>query len=193
VSVAIWFWGRLPHVVKRIYPSRSIEEARPAAEKAWDAQFAWLEAYQVVHGDCNVPKRWVEDQPLATWAHHQRQSKKKFDRNGSGMTAARVERLSQLGFAWAPDDILWGVHFARLEAYQVVHGDCNVPQRLVEDQPLATWANHQRESKKKFDRNGSGMMTAARVERLSQLGFAWAPQRGWKRKVWSTLCKPPVV
>ena len=44
------------------------------------------------------------------------------------MTAARVERLSQLGFAWAPDDILWGVQFARLEAYQVVHDDCNVPQ-----------------------------------------------------------------
>ena len=55
------------------------------------------------------------------------------------MTAAEVERLSQLRFAWVPGDILWGVQFARLEAYQVVHGDCNVPQRWVEDEPLATW------------------------------------------------------
>jgi hypothetical protein len=87
------------------------------------------------------------------------------------MTAARVERLTALGFAWTPDDIRWDAQFARLEAYQAVHGDCNVPRRWVEDQTLATWVQKQRQTKKQFDRNESGM-TAARVERLSQLGFA---------------------
>jgi hypothetical protein len=38
-----------------------------------------------------------------------------------------VERLTALGFAWVPADILWDAQFARLEAYQVLHGDCNVP------------------------------------------------------------------
>jgi hypothetical protein len=220
VSIVIWFWGRLPHVVKRIYPSRSTEEeleqaeqakqakqaeraakqAERAAERgaewqrAWDAQFARLQAYKVVHGDCNVPQHWVEDQPLASWVCNLRISKKKFDRNGSGsMTAARVGRLTALGFAWAPDDILWDAQFARLRAYKVVHGDCNVPHLWAEDQPLANWVGNLRTSKKKFDRNGSGLMTAARVGRLTALGFVWA-LRGLKRKVWSTLCKqPPVV
>jgi hypothetical protein len=223
VSIVIWFWGRLPHVVKRIYPSRSTEEeleqaeqakqakqaeraakqqakqAERAAERqaAWDAQFVRLRAYKVVYGDCNVPQHWVEDQPLATWVHKQRTSKKEFDRNGSGsLTAARVERLSHLGFVWARAaerqatwEATWEAQFARLRAYKVLHGDCNVPQLWVEDQPLATWVRNRR-----FDHNnGSGSMTAAWVERLTALGFVWAP-RGLKRKVWSTLCKqPPVV
>jgi hypothetical protein len=81
----------------------------------------------VVHGDCNVPQHWVEDQTLATWVATQRRVKKKFDHDGAGTTAARVGRLTALGFAWVPADILWDAQFARLEAYQVLHGDCNVP------------------------------------------------------------------
>ena len=38
VSIVIWFWGRLPHVVKRIYPSRSTEEELEQAEQAKQAK-----------------------------------------------------------------------------------------------------------------------------------------------------------
>jgi hypothetical protein len=154
----------------------------------WDAQFARLEAYKAVQADCNVPRRWV-DKTLVLWVRNQREAKKKFDRDGSGTTAARVERLTALGFAWAPDDILWDAQFARLEAYKVVHGDCNVPRRSVENPALVNWVRNQREAKKKFDLDGS-VTTAARVARLAALGFVWAPWRGSKRKVWSTLSKP---
>ena len=40
VSIVIWFWGRLPHVVKRIYPSRSTEEELEQAEQAEQAKQA---------------------------------------------------------------------------------------------------------------------------------------------------------
>ena len=44
VSIVIWFWGRLPHVVKRIYPSRSTEEELEQAEQAKQAKQAEREA-----------------------------------------------------------------------------------------------------------------------------------------------------
>jgi hypothetical protein len=104
-----------------------------------------------------------------------------------------VKRLTVLGFAWAPGRgnssaraNAWNAQFARLAAYQVAHGDCNVPQRWAEDQTLASWVRDQRLAKKE------SRMTAARVERLTSLGFAWTPQRrGPKRKVWSTFLQTP--
>ena len=128
------------------------QRARPSAlpspnDILWDAQFARLEAYKAVHGDCNVPWRWVEDKALAKWVNSQRRAKKTFDRDGSGTTPSRVARLTELGFVWAPEDIVWDAQFARLEAYKAAHGDCDVPERWVEDQALANWVRKQRRAR----------------------------------------------
>ena len=37
--------------------------------------------------------------------------------------------LTALGFTWDLDDTTWEAQFARLAAYQAVHGDCDVPMR----------------------------------------------------------------
>ena len=66
VSVVLWFWSYRPHVVKRIYPSRSPEEELDEVqlkrkertwelERTWDAQCARLEIYKEAQGDFNVP------------------------------------------------------------------------------------------------------------------------------------------
>ena len=117
----------------------------------------------------------MEDPALAGWVNKQRCAEKKFDHDGSrmsesGMTAARVERLTELGFVWVPDVFHWDAQCARLEAYKEAHGDCNVPRGWV-DPALARWVTKQRWAKKKFDHDGS-TTTAARVERLTELGFA---------------------
>ena len=80
VSVVLWFWSYRPHVVKRIYPSRSPEEELDEVqlkrkertwehERTWYAQFARLEAYKEAQGGCNVPQGWVEDPTLAGWVN----------------------------------------------------------------------------------------------------------------------------
>jgi hypothetical protein len=71
-------------------------------EAAWEAQLARLAAYKKEHGDCNVPRRWAEDQRLGGWVHDQRTRKKALDRGDAspGMTAARAVKLEALGFAW---------------------------------------------------------------------------------------------
>jgi hypothetical protein len=80
-----------------------------------------------------------------------------------------------------PRDAAWEAQLARLAAYKVAHGDCNVPLRWWEAHNprcgLGRWVNNQRVLKRKLDRGacqpGEGMMTAERVARLTALGFVW--------------------
>jgi hypothetical protein len=112
----------------------------------------------------------------------QRHLKRKLDRGESseGMTAARVTRLTALGLVWDPPtgnhkEGVWEDQLARLAAYKVAHGDCNVPSRWVEDPGLGNWVSNQRANKKALARGDSsnGRMTAARAAKLEALGFAW--------------------
>ena len=71
----------------------------------------------------------------------------------------------------------WEAQLARLAAYKVAHGDCNVPARWAEDLALAKWVFSQRQYKKKLDRGEpSRGMTAERAARLTALGLVW---KGW--------------
>ena len=100
-------------------------------------------------------------------------------------TQARVARLEALGFGWVtgrrrvggaalPNEAAWEGRFAQLAAYKAAYGDCNVPQKWAEDQPLGSWVMSQRARKRKLDRGESGEgMTATRVARLDALGFIW--------------------
>jgi hypothetical protein len=163
-------------------------------EAEWEAQLARLVAYKAEHGDCNVSQRWAENPQLGSWVRTQRVGKKALDRGvpREGMTAKRVAQLEALGFAWAisseriskqnrasnTDEAAWEKKLARLAAYKVAHGDCNVPRGWAEDPQLATWVNTQRRRKKELDRGDPSVrMTVARAARLEALGFAWASPR----------------
>jgi hypothetical protein len=153
----------------------------------WEVQLARLAASKVAHGDCNVPQRWAEDSRLATWVNKQRQLKRKLDRGepGEGMSAERAAQLTAVGLVWDPNtgDIIkeaeWEVQLARLAAYKVAHGDCNVPKGWAEDPRLGRWVSTQRRGKKNLDRSErSEGMTVARAARLTALGFEWSPSIG---------------
>jgi hypothetical protein len=149
-------------------------------EVVWEVQLARLAAYKVVHGDCNVPTRWAEDPRLGGWVNHQRALKQKLDRGepSKGMTAERAARLTALGFAWGPNEAEWEAQLARLAAYKVVHGDCNVPKCWAEDRRLGGWVTKQRTLKRQLDRGEpSSQITAERVARLTALGLAWNLRR----------------
>jgi hypothetical protein len=71
-------------------------------EAHWEAQLARLTAYRATHGDCNVPKIYVEDEPLDSWVAKQRMLKQALDRGDARkvITAARAAKLEALGFTW---------------------------------------------------------------------------------------------
>jgi hypothetical protein len=56
----------------------------------------------MAHGDCGVPQGWAEDPRLGTWVNRQLAGRKALDRGDPrpGMTAARVAKLTALGFDW---------------------------------------------------------------------------------------------
>jgi hypothetical protein len=159
-------------------------------DAGWEAQLAKLRKYRRKHGDCNVPRGWIEDPGLGSWVSNQRSCKKKLDRGepSKGMTAARAAKLEALGFTWAlsaaaiskqfsegrRDDAGWEAQLAKLRKHRRKHGDCNVPRRWAEDPPFGTWVAGQRRGKKLLDRGEpSKGMTVARVAKLEALGFAW--------------------
>jgi hypothetical protein len=77
----------------------------------------------------------------------------------------------------------WEAQLARLVAYKVEHGNCNVPQGWAEDPRLARWVRTQRVLKRKLDRGEpSEGMTAERAARLTALGFAWSLPAGGRPK-----------
>ena len=57
--------------------------------------FDALEEYKNMHGDCNVPARWLEDKQLATWVCNQRT----YYRNRK-LSKDHIKRLEDLGFIW---------------------------------------------------------------------------------------------
>jgi hypothetical protein len=129
-------------------------------EEEWEEQLAKLKHYKEGHGDCNVPKQWAADAQLGRWVNNQRGHKKKLDRGepSGGMTAARAAKLDLLGFAWElsaaalsrqrsrgqRNDAGWEGWLAKLEVYNVQHGDCNVPNDWVENPKMANWVSRQR-------------------------------------------------
>jgi hypothetical protein len=76
-------------------------------------------------------------------------------------------------------EVLWEAQLARLAAYKVAHGDCNVPQGCRGDNPrLAGWISNQRQYKRRLDRGEpSKGMTAERAARLTALGLVWDPPK----------------
>ena len=46
---------------------------------------------------------------------------------------------------------------AKVAAYKVAHGDCDVPQGWPEDKPLADWVNTQQRGKRQLDRGNTAI------------------------------------
>ena len=159
---------------------------QPKNDVAWDAMLAKLVDYKKKHGDCNVPRSFLESKPLGNWVHFQRSYKKKLDTGDlhPGITKARIAKLDKVQFAWKlsstplgkirRDDDRWEANMAKLQKYKEKCGDCNVPRNFVEDQCLGNWVHRQRSYKKKLDTGDLHPgITQARIAKLDKVQFAW--------------------
>jgi hypothetical protein len=133
---------------------------------AWDKNFEELKCYKAVHGDCNVPRRYVNNPTLASWVGTQRISK-----NNNRLSEDRLRRLDEIGFAWDPYSSVWEERFKELLSYKVAHGNCDVPQSYADNPQLGTWTRRQRILKRK------GELSGDRLRRLDEIGFEWDPTK----------------
>ena len=142
------------------------------AKDQYDSMCAALVSYQEIHGDCNVPAKWPENQKLAKWLKSQRES----CRNGKINPELR-QRLESIGFTWSQaKTATWEEMFALLVEFNRQHGHCRVPRQYLETPGLGRWVNTQRLSKK------NGRIDASKAERLESIGFIWnAISDSWEK------------
>ena len=135
-------------------------QAAARSQRTWEESFQYLKSYKETYGDCNVPRGYTQDKPLALWVMTQRMSKSK-------LNPERREALNAIGFDWEPHMTAWNEMFGRLKAYKEKHGDCNVPYRYTQDESLAAWVVVQRRKKSK--------LSPAQREALNEIGIDWEP------------------
>jgi hypothetical protein len=124
----------------------------------WDKMAAGLAAFKRRHGHTLVPRQWNEPRGLGGWVARQRHL-----HYCGRLPAARVRRLEQMGFDFAPEDPRWNAQYARLVAFQKEHGHCNVRS----GDAFGQWVYKQR----KFRRQGR--LDGGKIRRLDAIGFEW--------------------
>ena len=139
----------------------------------WTEKYEELLNYRLAYGHCLVPNSYPSNPSLAEWVKRQRyQYKLRGEGKHSTMSDNRIEALEMLGFVWNSHEAVWEERRKELEEYRKEFNDCNVPSNYVNRQ-LAIWIKRQRRQYK-FLRNGQpSTMTAYRIHRLEELGFAW--------------------
>ena len=131
----------------------------------WDERYGQLIAYKERFGDCDVPAGWSDNSALASWVMTQRAA-----RRHNTLSDNRTHRLTELGFAWDPQEAQWEEWFAALKTYKERYGDCNVPVGWSDNSPLARWVMTQRAARR------HNTLSDHRILRLTELGFAWDPR-----------------
>ena len=131
-------------------------------DASWEEMYGALVAYQHAHGDCNVPRKYGENQRLSTWIHNQRRSRKR-----GTLSADRISQLDAIGFVWDTLDALWEEMYGALVAYKQRYGHCDVRKAYVDNPQLAGWVSHQRQLRKR------GTLSADCISQLDAIGFVW--------------------
>ena len=137
-------------------------------DKHWNERLEQLQAYNDEHGDCNVPQNYAQNPQLGMWVINQRRRKGK-------LSDQRRELLEEIGFQWTvgysrPNngnrkDGQWNERFEQLQAYNAVHGDCNVPRNYARNPQLGAWVSKQRHRLK------NGKLSDQRKRRLEEIRF----------------------
>jgi hypothetical protein len=99
-------------------------------QSRWDSMFTRLIAFKEKHGHCLVPNRFEKDRSLGAWVSTQRRHykvmmSKDFDHTSTPLTTERIQKLNDVGFAWASSDprhTPWDVRFNELRAYREQFG-----------------------------------------------------------------------
>jgi len=163
-------------IVTRAGMSRAGTQSKRAA--LWEEMYQVLADFQTLHGHCQVPQCYPDNQQLGPWVNRQRQQ----HRMGK-LPEKRTASLEALGFQQASPNILWEQQLELLAAFQKIHRHCRVPQRYPDNPQLGKWVNTQRLQYR------NGKLSKERIACLEDLGFEWAPGIACSDKQWEEKYK----
>jgi superfamily II DNA or RNA helicase len=132
-----------------------------ASDGDWDATFATLAEYlRPMHN--GKPRNAAMSLELKRWMMTQRRLKKHGE-----LEPEREQKLTRIGFEWQPYSRQWDEMFHALRKFHGEYGHCRVPGRWSKNPKLASWVATQRARKL------AGQLSAERISRLDEIGFAW--------------------
>ena len=133
--------------------------------RSWDFWYGvTLRFKEQNNGDPNAPRILFEGFKLGSWQSSQRQSYKK-----KLLSADRIERLNQIGFAWDPHDQLFEKGFQKtLRFKEQNNGNPNASKKVIfEGYNLGSWQDTLRRRYK------NNKLSKERINRLEEIGFKW--------------------
>jgi len=138
---------------------------RQTRVRSWQHMFDDLVEYFKIHGDYNVPQRWIANPELGRWVMSQRSAK----RQGT-LSAEHERKLSAIGFNWRVHEVSWDKMFEKMRRHLAMQKKSSMHASLH------SWAITQR---LRFKR---GTLDSGRVAKLSSIGFEWNPHESrWQR------------
>ncbi|CAB9505289.1 helicase [Seminavis robusta] len=174
--------GSWVHAQRSNYRLKTMPQARIDALEAiafpwkvrdiqtWETMYERLQVYHQKHGNSDVPRKCESDPRLGRWVQQQRR-----DYREEKLPHDKVALLENLYFVWrvaatAKGGVRrenmeeWNRMFAKLQQYQLEHGNCLVPREYEKDLELGRWVRQQRTRKSLSDEQKS---------QLDALGFMW--------------------
>lgn len=75
------------------------EWGKRKGDEAWNTRYLELVEYHQVHGNCDVPTKYIANPALGRWVSTQRSQFKSYP--NKHMTQERVNALNDIGFRWS--------------------------------------------------------------------------------------------
>jgi Helicase associated domain len=161
-----------------------VTEYQAGKYPSWEFRYKQLLEYRNNHnGDCNVPRSYPPNKPLAIWVMTQRcQQSLKLRGKKFKLTDEREKQLNEIGFQWRVNEE-WDNRYDQLVQYRNQHGHCNVPQLYPPNEPLGPWVMKQRCQHSLKLRGEKSQLTDEREKLLNDIEFSWVAPGHSKRTV----------
>jgi superfamily II DNA or RNA helicase len=131
----------------------------------WDAIYEKLVIYKNNNDNCDVPRGYKGNRGnvlLDRWVGKQREGYKK-----GKLLQDRIQKLEEIGFVWSILDNAWNVRYNELIKYREAYGNCNVPDKYIENNSLGHWIKDQRKAYKRLK------LHPYKIKKLEEIEFKW--------------------
>lgn len=145
-------------------------------EKNWQDMYTALLEYQSIHGDLNVPSKYVTEngQTLGRWLIHQTVLHFK-----GTLSREHEEKLESIGVIWRTNDAKWAFMYKLATEYQKEYGNLNIPQNYTtsDGETLGIWLQTQRNNYRDCK------LKPGRIKLLEDIGINWHPKQcySWEK------------
>lgn len=135
-------------------------------EKNWQDMYTALLEYQSIHGDLNVPSKYVTEngKTLGRWLIYQTVLHFK-----GTLSREHEEKLESIGVIWRTNYVKWSFMYKLATEYQKEHGNLNIPQNYTtsDGETLGIWLQTQRNNYR------DGKLKPERIKLLEDIGINW--------------------